>query len=249
MEISLLNYFLGVIYGDGSDNGYELRWVTSDEQWFNSLSELIPKAKLSSYKVTGRDHKRLYLLRCNDEQLLSWMRDRGLALRKSYLQVPMFPDLGYEWYFIQGLFESDGSVFISNRTDNGNFYSAVAISAREPVFSWLKQFLLEDEICSSISETLTTGLKTLTIYYSYSLCIFHKLLYKLPVSLLRKQQKMDLVISLRKDNYRAPEELKQLLTFPKFRDRFLNDVSSFEGKIWCKNIILVMDRIDELKIY
>ena len=109
----LINYFLGILEGDGSiyydGEVAVVQWQSSDPEWARDVFKAVKVGNLNEYVPEGR--LPVACFNCRDYFFVKWCVDHGIGFRKSVdKEQAAIPDEGYEWEFLQGLFEADGSV-------------------------------------------------------------------------------------------------------------------------------------------
>lgn len=236
----LNNYFLGVVCGDGEliKSGKEVRWTTTDREWFDELGELL-KGKPSFYKVKGRVDKEVCLLRIGDEDLVKWMVSRGIAPGKSRKDLLVLPEEGYEWDFVRGLMESDGSVYHGVR-NTGESYGAAEVLSRGPQNDWLGEFFLREGIVSSTGEEVCRGTKTRGLFnrvvsYPRSLREMYSKVYKGPLCLERKKRKFEELLRVKTGGTSVEEVLELMKGNESFRTGMLRDLVREPAAVVCRN--------------
>lgn len=131
-DLRFMNYIYGVIAGDGcycprGHSGY-IAIVSCDKEWIKAIHQ---KLKLNSslyfrsqqkYRDRGESRQDVWFLRISNRKFLNKCLSHGLVHRKSHKSKSfMFSDRGYEFYFLRGLFDSDGSCGIYKDRYNLSF--------------------------------------------------------------------------------------------------------------------------------
>lgn len=244
------NYLLGVVAGDGGFSGKELRWTSTDGDWVEEVLRCdIGEYKRSGYQVENR--KYCHLVRFGEKELVKWMVERGIKERKSENDYLVTPEEGYEWEFVRGFMDSDGSV-CSGLRKTGYFYGNIQIYMRRNQMNWFIDFFRKELICYRVqnadcSLTVHFGLLVIVVDNRWSVGRFYDKVYRTGPWLERKKLIMEGIIK-EKGREWTPKEMVKLLEFNSdFKERLLRDIASMRGIKFCEKWGLSYELFRSLK--
>jgi hypothetical protein len=147
-----MNYFLGVFTGDGSissNNRGQLKWLSVDDCWIERVTEILREIygetiRSGRYISKGFVTKEYILMYSWDKQLKEFLLSHGVLPRKSFLDTLVMPDKGYEWFFVRGFLDSDGTVLSCKKGNHIKWYGT-----KRQIF-WLRDFFEGQRILSTI---------------------------------------------------------------------------------------------------
>lgn len=123
-------YILGLIWSDGClsfdkhSKRYRITIAMNDEEIINKIHDMIcPNKKLYVYKHPNGRTGTYYVISHNEADI-RFLRELGLCERKSKnTKIPELPEHSLP-HFVRGLFDGDGCVYTSNKTDKAIYLAA-----------------------------------------------------------------------------------------------------------------------------
>ena len=127
---------VGIFMGDGHVHEYQATVVTNsitDKEHAQYISELIQKLFFVPVSITKRKNSNALVVCVSSKEFCRLLSLFGIPKgNKVTLQVKMpkwiTNKMSYRKAFIRGLFDTDGSVYLDNKTHNGKNYSYLGMS-------------------------------------------------------------------------------------------------------------------------
>jgi len=146
-------YILGFIYADGCVYGNYLTIGLSNKDI--EILEHIKKCLEYGGKIYNRcdkkTNKSYSILSICSKNIVNSLIDLGVVRNKTYIskELPMY-DKKFEWAFLRGFFDGDGSIYINMRKDRAQTIEyTICFSGNLSVLTQLKNILYEYNISSS----------------------------------------------------------------------------------------------------
>lgn len=143
-------YFLGLIYSDGciTKTRMIISLVEDDSYLLDKFSEELEYiGKIYSRKPKKINHQSQRSLEITSRKLVSDLNNHGVFPKKSLtIKFPTTIPKELTWSFIRGLFDGDGSVYISNRKDGNREFKEPGLHIITNIFlgKTLKEFLISE---------------------------------------------------------------------------------------------------------
>jgi intein/homing endonuclease len=135
-------YWFGFIVGDGSigvyhSNQYEFSATLKEKDHLEKLA-LFLGYPLDRVKVTKIKY---YRLKVNCKELVLDLMNLGLAPRKSHTVNDKIIPLNYQWNFIRGLMDADGSIYLNNYDKNKALNPGLSFAGNYPLLMGLQKII------------------------------------------------------------------------------------------------------------
>ena len=190
-----LYYVLGLIWSDGNLNKEEdkITFCFKDQEFVEYLyNKICDTQKHKIYEFHKKDFISYGFINTN-KNFINKCKKFGLVSNKSkiitYTDIPQ----KYQYSFIRGIFDGDGSVYVHNRYKGTNYLGVTILSANKNFLIPLQQILTNNNIESNLLLDWRGSVYMIKIYKKESIKNFYNFIYKNSLHFLPRKKEVFII--------------------------------------------------------
>lgn len=185
-------YICGLITSDGNISENKITISLCDEELIKRIYPIfsdISKRKIYTYRPPNPNHSTSYSIINTNSHFLEFLNHIGIFERKSKnikkIEIPK----EFESHFIRGVFDGDGSVYISSIHKNTKYLGVSITSASNIFLEQIREILKSNNIDSNIIKDCRKSCYYLKIYKKDHIKLFFNYIYKDSTIYLQRKYK------------------------------------------------------------